>query len=86
MHDIILYTRSICPYCVKAKLLLDKKGLKYKEINIEHNKEDFDTMLNLTKGRKSVPQIFINGFHVGGSDDLYQMNDSGDLDSLLNNK
>jgi glutaredoxin 3 len=82
MITAIIYTTSNCPYCVKAKLLLDKKKIHYQEISVEDPQERLK-MTQITKGRTSVPQIFIKGKHIGGCDDLYNLEKSGQLDFLL---
>lgn len=80
---VIMYTKSYCPYCVKAKQLLKIKNVSVTEIDITNNQVLIDEMLSKTYGRKTVPQIFIDDFHVGGCDDLYALNDKGELDKLL---
>lgn len=67
MNNIIIYTVSQCPYCIKAKNLLDKKGLKYEEINIEGDNSLRQKMIERANGRKTVPQIFIDNQHMGGA-------------------
>lgn len=83
MKEIIIYTKSICPYCVKAKALLDRKALKYKEISVENNDALREELVIKSGGRKTVPQIFIGNYHVGGCDDLYALEQAGTLDNLL---
>jgi len=82
MTKIIIYTKDICPYCTKAKALLQRKKAQYQEIKItdEKGKEE---MIKKANGRMTVPQIFINDFHVGGCDDLYALESEGKLDELL---
>ena len=80
---VIIYTKSYCPYCVKAKQLLKNKNIDIIEIDITNNQSVIDEMLSKSSGRKTVPQIFINDFHVGGCDDLYELNDKGELDKIL---
>ena len=82
MANIIIYTTNTCPYCVTAKQLLTKKNQSYTEIKIDQNPELADEMIKKSK-RYTVPQIFINDVHVGGSDDLYALERSGKLDELL---
>ena len=72
MPEILIYTTKNCPYCIMAKRLLDKKGVTYKEINV-------DAQLGL----RTVPQIYIGDFHVGGFDDLYALDQQKKLDILL---
>lgn len=80
---IVIYTKSYCPACVKAKQLLKNKNTTFTEIDITNNHSLIEEMLSKSSGRKTVPQIFINEFHVGGCDDLYALNDKGKLDELL---
>lgn len=82
MADIRIYTTTICPYCVRAKQLLQRKGLAYEEIDVSG---DHDTRhwLVQTTGRRTVPQIFINDTPVGGCDELYALERAGELDLLL---
>ena len=83
MKDVVLYTTNFCPYCVKAKRLLEKKGAEYEELRIDINSELREKMLAKSNGRKTVPQIFIDDFHVGGCDELYDLERDEKLDSLL---
>ena len=84
MADILIYTKDYCPYCTKAKELLKIKGeTEFTEKDITNDMDGIQEMLDKTGGAKTVPQIFINGTHVGGCDDLYAANDSGELDKLL---
>ena len=84
MADITIYTTPVCPYCVRAKDLLKRKGYgNYKEVDVSTSAEIRDEMIKKSGGKRSVPQIFINGTHVGGSDDLYALESAGKLDGLL---
>jgi len=83
MVEIIVYTKNFCPYCVNAKALLDKKGMTYTEINLDDHPEKREEMLSRSEGRRTVPQIFLNGKGLGGSDDLYALESQGKLDALL---
>ncbi len=83
MKKILIYTKDYCPYCVKAKHLLDKKNATYEEIDVTHDEKIFAELVAKSNGRKTVPQIFIGDHHVGGCDDLYALEDSGKLDGLL---
>ncbi len=83
MKKVTIYSKTICPYCVKAKRLLDQKGASYEEINIEDSEELRTEMMDKAGGRKTVPQIFIGERHVGGCDDLYSLEETGELDDLL---
>lgn len=82
MKKITIYTTSVCPYCIRAKALLDRKGYAYKEINAE-DEEIRNDMIKKAGGRRSVPQIFIGDTHVGGSDDLYELDKQGKLDKMV---
>ena len=83
MVDIIVYTKALCPYCTWAKQLLDKKELSYQEIRVDLD-ENQRLAMEQRSGRRSVPQIFINGESIGGFDDLSTLEKSGKLDTLLN--
>jgi glutaredoxin 3 len=82
MPEILIYTTTICPYCVMAKRLLDKKGASYTEINVGTQTGLREEMMRKTK-RRTVPQIYIGDFHVGGFDDLYALEQQKKLDALL---
>lgn len=77
----IVYSTRICPYCVRAKMLLEKRKIDYIEYKVDVNNEMFQQMLELSNGRQSVPQIFIDDKHVGGYDDLVELDMEGGLDS-----
>ena len=84
MADIVLYTKGYCPYCHRAKALLKAKGVKsFTEYDLEVSPHKFDEMRRRSHGARTVPQIFINGDHIGGSDDLAALNRAGHLDALL---
>lgn len=83
MADIVMYTKKVCPFCVRAKGLLNSKGVDVKEISIEGDVAKRDEMIKLSGGAMTVPQIFINNIHVGGCDDLYALEQKGELDKLL---
>ena len=82
MQKIVIYTTTTCPYCVRAKALLDRVGATYQEINAE-DPNIREEMIQKAGGRKTVPQIFICDFHVGGCDDLYELEKQGKLDLRL---
>ncbi|MGB4343224.1 MAG: glutaredoxin 3 [Moraxellaceae bacterium] len=82
MADVVIYTTPICPYCVRAKSLLKQKGVAWTEIDVSRDDNERMALMARTKQR-TVPQIFINGQHVGGSDDLYALERAGKLDALL---
>lgn len=81
-NGITVYTTGWCPYCQRAKALLTRKGLAFEEIDIEADPQLRDEM-RARSGRTSVPQVFIGGRHVGGCDDLHALDDSGELDRLI---
>lgn len=81
--SIIIYSTLTCPYCANAKALLEKKGAEYKEIYVDKEPGKLDEMVSKSEGLTTVPQIFINGKHIGGFDDLKKLNESGKLDALL---
>ena len=82
MKKIIIYTTTICPYCVRAKMLLKRKGVEFEEINV-NDKKARDEMIVKAGGKRSVPQIFIGDQHIGGCDELYALDKDGKLDELL---
>lgn len=80
---VVMYKTPSCPYCIRALALLDKKGVEVHEIDITEVPGSMEEMLIKSKGRRTVPQIFIGDYHVGGFDDLYALDKSGELDQLL---
>ena len=83
MAKVEIYTTPTCPYCIAAKTLLKKKGVSYDETDVSRDPDLRGAMTNRAGGRRSVPQIFIDGQHVGGSDDLHALDHQGKLDGLL---
>ena len=83
MAAIEIYTTPFCPYCSKAKKLLNNKGAAFEEINVGFDAGTRAAMRDRAGGRTSVPQIFIDGRHIGGCDELYALDRAGDLDPLL---
>jgi glutaredoxin 3 len=83
MAQAEIYTTAICPYCVAAKNFLKSRGCDYSEVRIDREPGKLDEMLKRSDGRRSVPQIFINGAHVGGYDELVAAERSGRLKELL---
>lgn len=82
-HKVIIFTKQTCPFCIKAKNLLETKEVDYEEIDIE-GKEDLKRALVLkTNGSRTVPQIFIKGEYIGGCDALYALDAKGELDGKL---
>ncbi|MDR3522602.1 MAG: glutaredoxin 3 [Acetobacteraceae bacterium] len=82
MPQVVIYTQDWCPYCVRAKQLLTKKGVAFEEIDAPSGTAAREDSFKRT-GRTSVPQIFIAGRHIGGCDDLVALERSGKLDALL---
>ena len=76
-----IYSTAICPYCERAKMLLEKRSIKYTEFKIDEDVKLFEEMLALSNGRRSVPQIFIDDQHIGGYDDLVDFDLDGGLKS-----
>lgn len=82
MATVIMYSTGYCPFCTRARELLDKKEVNYQEIRIDEDPSKKPEMI-AKSGRHTVPQIFINGQPVGGCDDLYALENKGQLDQLL---
>ena len=83
MKPVEIYTTPICGFCRMAKSLLDKKGVSYTEIDVMMNPSKKSEMMERANGGRTVPQIFIGADHVGGCDDLYDLERSGRLDGML---
>ena len=83
MPNIVIYTTSLCGFCHAAKRLLTQKGAPFDEIDVTFDPTRRKEMRELAGGRTSVPQIFIDGRHIGGCDDLYALDREGGLDPLL---
>ena len=83
MKKVVIYSTRICPYCVRAKNFFDKKNITYTEIMIDKDPSLITEMVEKS-GRQSVPQIFIDDYHVGGFDDLIEHDMDGKLEDLLN--
>ncbi|HEV7343443.1 MAG TPA: glutaredoxin 3 [Sphingopyxis sp.] len=83
MAKIEVFTKFLCPYCSRAKALLDRKGVEYQEIDVTMDRAGFDAMVARAGGARTVPQIFIDGQHIGGSDDMAALDARGALDPLL---
>ena len=82
-RDVVMYSTGWCPYCLRAKALLDRKGVAFIEIKVDENPAERAAMLSRTSGQRTVPQIFVGDRHVGGFDDLYALDKAGELDKLL---
>jgi len=83
MAEVELYTTAFCPYCVRARALLDRKGVAFTDIDITEEPGQRAEMIRRAGGRTSVPQIFIGGEHIGGSDELVALDRAGELDVKL---
>lgn len=83
MANVEIYTWTYCPFCIRAKALLDRKGVEYTEHNIDGDEAARDDMAQRANGRRSLPQIFIENQHIGGCDDLHALDAQGELDPLL---
>lgn len=83
MAKVEIYTKSYCPYCTRAKALLTSKGVEFEEYDITMGGEKRKEMIDRAHGRTTVPQVFIDGKHIGGSDDLAVLDARGGLDPLL---
>lgn len=81
--SVEIYTWQTCPFCIRAKLLLWWKGVRFTDYKIDGDETARTKMAERANGRRSVPQIFINQQHIGGCDDLYKLDQTGQLDSLL---
>jgi glutaredoxin 3 len=82
MPAVQMYATAICPYCSRARRLLERKGVDYEEIRIDRDREQLQIMIQRSR-RTTVPQIFIGDYHVGGYDDLSALEEAGKLDALL---
>jgi len=82
MAEVKIYTTKLCPYCIRAKALLSRKGDAYQEFDVSGNREMRRWLFDVT-GRQTVPQIFINGQSVGGYDDIAALDRQGRLDGML---
>jgi glutaredoxin 3 len=83
MAEVEIYTQEWCPYCARAKALFDARGAAYREIPAERGTPAREEAASRAGGRTSVPQIFIDGRHVGGCDDLLKLDRDGKLDDIL---
>jgi len=83
MAEVELYTTMFCPYCTRARALLERKGVAFAEIDLNEEPARRGEMVQRAGGRTSVPQVFINGEHIGGSDELAALDRAGELDAKL---
>jgi glutaredoxin 3 len=81
--DVLMYSTAWCGYCNRARALLEQKGVAFREVKVDEDPAERDAMLARTNGRRTVPQIFIGDRHVGGFDELYALDRSGELDAIL---
>jgi glutaredoxin 3 len=83
MADVVIYTRDWCSYSDAARALLERKGVAFEEINATGNRDLRAQMVERANGRSTFPQVFIGSTHVGGCDELYELDEQGKLDALL---
>ncbi|TMP36745.1 glutaredoxin 3 [Pseudoalteromonas rubra] len=83
MNQVVIYTKDYCPFCHRAKALLDSKGVTYTEYDIGAQPELREEMISKANGGHTVPQIFIKEQHIGGCDDMMALESQGKLDALL---
>lgn len=83
MAKVEIYTTNYCPFCIRAKSLLKRKGIAFEEIDVTDDDALREKMIELSGGRRTVPEIFINGKIVGGYDELSALDDRGELDAML---
>lgn len=83
MPVVEIYTKTFCSFCWRAKALLEKKGVAYKEISVDFGGAEKERMVKRAGGRTTVPQIFIGNTHVGGCDDLMKLEYDGKLDAMI---
>jgi glutaredoxin 3 len=81
--DVVMYSTAWCGYCTRARALLERKGVAIREVKVDEDPAERDLMLSRSNGRRTVPQIFIGDRHVGGYDELYALERSGELDAIL---
>jgi len=84
MANVVIYSTTVCPYCVRAKQLLERKGISYKEINLSNEAPEVRVELMQRTNHRTVPQIFINDQFIGGFDQLYALDRESKLDELVN--
>jgi len=84
MNNVVIYTKAYCPYCVRAKALLNHKDIQFIELDIGQQPELRNEMIDKANGSYTVPQIFVGEQHIGGCDDMMSLEAQGKLDTLLN--
>ena len=83
MKNVEIYTGPLCAFCDRAKALLNKKRVSFKEINLASDPNKMNEMIKKTNGMRTIPQIFVDGQHIGGNDKLQALENEGKLNSLL---
>ena len=83
MANVTIYTRMMCPYCVRAIQLLKKKGVDFEEIDASFSRENKEEMIQRSNGGRTYPQIFIGETHIGGCDEMMKLDQAGKLDPML---
>lgn len=83
MPEVVIYSTAMCPYCIRARKLLEKKGVDFTDIRLDEQPERREEMIQRANGRTSVPQIFIDDYHVGGFDDMSELDFDDKLDPML---
>lgn len=83
MNNFIIYSKKVCPYCDNAKALLKSKGYSYTEVMVDQDQDALENMIKITN-RRTVPQIFFGQYHIGGFDDLVVIEQSGELEKIVN--
>ena len=83
MKKIFIYTTPYCPFCIKAKKLLNKKNLKFVEVNLSEEPDKFNEMSKKSNGARTVPQIFVDDTHIGDCDYIHELDNKGELDKIL---
>ena len=84
MQPVLIYTTRFCPFCIRAKHLLNSKGVEYEEISVDFSREKREEMIERANGARTVPQIWIGEQHIGGCNELYNLERQHKLDDLLN--
>ena len=83
MVNVDIYTTPYCPFCTRAKKLLVNKKVEFNEIDLSENPDKFEEMLSKSNGARTVPQIFVNGEHIGDCDHIHDLDQKGELDKIL---
>jgi glutaredoxin 3 len=83
MVIVDIYTTPYCPFCTRAKKLLANKKVEFNEIDLSENPDKFEEMLSKSNGARTVPQIFVNGEHIGDCDHIHDLDQKGELDKIL---